>query len=44
MQLRHTQFSEKLDERRQAMIVEKTIMLLLAFSIAVIALGLSKLL
>ena len=42
MQLRHTRFSEKLDERRQAM-VEKAIMLLLAFSIAVIALNLLKL-
>ena len=42
MQLRHTQFSEKLDERRQAM-VEKVIMLLLAFAIAVIALNLLKL-
>ena len=43
MQLRHTRFSEKLDERRQAMIIEKIIMLLLAFSIAVIAFDLSKL-
>lgn len=42
MQLRHTQFLEKLDERRQAM-VEKLIMLLLAFSIAVIALKLHQL-
>ena len=42
MQLRHTQFSEKLDERRRAM-VEKTIMLLLAFAIAVIALKLNQL-
>ena len=39
MQLRHTRFSEKLDERRQAM-VEKAIMLLLAFGFAVIALKL----
>ncbi len=39
MQLRHTQFTKKLDERRQAM-VDKIIMLLLAFSIAVIALNL----
>ena len=42
MQLRHTQFSEKLDERRQAMI-DKIIMLLLAFSVAVIALKLHQL-
>ena len=42
MQLRYTQFSEKLNERRQAM-VDKVIMLLLAFSIAVIALNLFRL-
>lgn len=42
MQLRYTQFSEKLNERRQAM-VDKIIMLLLAFSIAVIALKLIQL-
>lgn len=42
MQLRYTQFSEKLNERRQVM-VDKIIMLLLAFSIAVIALKLNQL-
>ena len=42
MQLRYTQFSKKLNERRQAM-VDKIIMLLLAFSIAVIALKLTQL-
>lgn len=42
MQLRYTQFSEKLNERRQAM-VDKIIMLLLAFAIAVIALKLNQL-
>ena len=36
MQLRHTQFSEKLDERRQAM-VEKIIMLLIALDILLVA-------
>ncbi len=42
MQLRHTLFSEKLDERRQAM-VDKIIMLLQAFAIVVIALKLIQL-
>ncbi len=42
MQLRYTQFSEKLNERRQAM-VDKVIMLLLAFAIVVIALNLFRL-
>ena len=43
MQLRHTQFSEKLDERRAGTMVDKIIMLLLAFSVAVIALKLIQL-
>ena len=42
MQLRYTQFSEKLNERRQVM-VDKIIMLLLAFAIVVIALKLNQL-
>ena len=36
MQLRHTRFPEKLDERRQAMI-EKIIMLLIALDILLVA-------
>lgn len=42
MQLRYTQFSEKLNERRQAM-VEQIIMLLIAFDILLAALKLLKL-
>lgn len=41
MQLRHTLFSEKLDERRQAM-VDKVIMLLLALDILIVALKFLK--
>ncbi len=43
MQLRHTRFSEKLDERRQRAMVDKIIMLLLAFAITVIALKMNQL-
>ena len=41
MQLRHTQFSEKLDERRQAM-VKQIIMLLIALDLLLVALNLLK--
>lgn len=42
MQLRYTQFSEKLNERRQAMVdkVDKIIMLLIAFDLLLVALKL----
>lgn len=39
MQLRHTQFSEKLDERRSKTIIDKIIMLLLALDILIVALN-----
>lgn len=41
MQLRHTRFSEKFDERMQAMI-DKIIMLLIAFDLLLVALNLFK--
>lgn len=41
MQPRHTQFSEKLDERRQAM-MKQIIMLLIAFDLLLVALNLLK--
>ena len=42
MQLRHTQFSEKLDERRAKTMIDKIIMLLLALDILIVALNIFK--
>ncbi len=42
MQLRHTQFSEKFDERRAKTIIDKIIMLLLALDILIVALNIFK--
>ena len=42
MQLRHTQFSEKLDKRRAKTMIDKIIMLLLALDILIVALNIFK--